>query len=95
MKQAIPPFASARRYAFSRGLVPGIDAFCTQAIAHASLVGENIPITRIDPDLGVLSASIAFHEKAGRSQVGSLSFRWTSFSLSRVTTVANPSFRSR
>jgi hypothetical protein len=44
MNQAIPPFASARRYAFSRGLVPGIDAFCTQAIADASLVGE-IPIT--------------------------------------------------
>jgi hypothetical protein len=26
MKQAIPPFASAQRYAFSRGLVPGIYA---------------------------------------------------------------------
>jgi hypothetical protein len=36
MKQAIPPFASARRYAFSRGLVPGIDAFCPQAIADAA-----------------------------------------------------------
>ena len=35
-----PPFASAQRYAFSRGLVPGIDAFGTQAIAHASSVGE-------------------------------------------------------
>jgi hypothetical protein len=26
MKQAIPPFASAQRYAFSRGLVPAIYA---------------------------------------------------------------------
>jgi len=37
MKQAIP-LALVQRYAFSRGLVPGIDASCTQAIAHALLV---------------------------------------------------------
>jgi hypothetical protein len=49
MKRAIPPFSSARRYAFSRGLVPGIDAFCPQAIADASLVGEKSIALKIPP----------------------------------------------
>ncbi len=53
------------------------------------MVGGNIAISLIDPAMGVLSVN-AFHEKAGRSQVGSFVFSLDKFFLPAESPLSPP-----
>jgi hypothetical protein len=53
MKQAIPPIASAQRYAFSRGLVPGI--YALRSIPAEALVEFIASSRRYTKDMQRLS----------------------------------------